>query len=230
MSRPDNRRELTQERWTEVDRYLADLLVPADPDLEAALQASDAAGLPPIQVSPMQGRLLMVLAQAQGARRILEIGTLGGYSTIWLARALPEDGRLVSLEANPRHAEVASTNVARAGLAKVVEIRVGPALESLPKLADSNERPFDLIFIDADKANYGEYLRWALKLARRGSVIIADNVVQHGAIVDHVNNEPGVRGARSFHELLAADSRVTAAVIQTVGSKGYDGFAIAVVT
>jgi len=221
---------VTQENWTEVDRYLADLLLPPDAALESALQRSAAAGLPPIQVSPMLGRLLMVLAQAQGARRILEIGTLGGYSTIWLARALPADGHLISLEANPKHAEVAAQNIARAGLAQVVEIIVGQALDSLPQLAAAGGDPFDLFFIDADKASYSEYLQWALKLSRPGSLIIADNVVQHGAIVDDASHDPAVQGARRFHERLAAEPRVNAIAIQTVGSKGYDGFAIAFVT
>jgi predicted O-methyltransferase YrrM len=221
---------VTQKHWTEVDRYLADLLLPPDPALESALHTSAAAGLPPIQVSPMLGRLLMVLAQAQGARRILEIGTLGGYSTIWLARALPADGLLISLEANPKHAEVAAQNIARAGLAHVVEIMVGRALDTLPQLAAAGGDPFDLFFIDADKASYGEYLQWALKLSRPGSLIIADNVVQHGAIVDGASHDPAVQGARSFHERLAAEPRVNATAIQTVGSKGYDGFAIAFVT
>jgi predicted O-methyltransferase YrrM len=175
---------MTQEQWTAVDRYITDLLLPPDPALEAALQDSAAAGLPPIHVSPSQGKLLMLLAQIQRARNILEIGTLGGYSTIWLARALPAGGHLISLEASPKHAEVARTNIARAGLADVVEVRLGRAQDSLPQIAAEGRDPFDLIFIDADKPGYVEYFGWALKLSRHGSLIIADNVVRGGAVVD----------------------------------------------
>jgi predicted O-methyltransferase YrrM len=221
---------MSQELWSAVDRFLADHLLQPDPSLEAALQASTAAGLPPIQVSPTQGKLLMLLAQVRGARRILEIGTLGGYSTIWLARALPADGRLISLEANPKHAEVARSNIARAGLSDVVEIRVGRAQDSLPQMSDEGIGPFDLIFIDADKPSYVEYLRWAIKLSRGGTVIIADNVVRAGAIVDPSNLDPTVEAARRFHEQLAAESRLNTTAIQTVGSKGYDGFAIGIVS
>jgi predicted O-methyltransferase YrrM len=221
---------MTQEQWTAVDRYLTDLLVPPDPALEAALQASAAAGLPPINVSPNQGKLLHLLARLQGARTILEIGTLGGYSTIWLARALPAGGRLVTLEADAKHAEVARANLARAGLADVVELRLGPALETLPQLAADGRGPFDLIFIDADKPSYPDYLAWALRLSRRGSLIVADNVVRKGAVLDPASDDPRVQGARRFNELLAAEPRVSATAIQTVGSKGYDGFALALVT
>lgn len=218
-----------QSVWTAVDRYITKLLVPPDPSLDAALKASRAAGLPSIQVSPNQGKLLQLLAVAQGARAILEIGTLGGYSTIWLARALPADGGL-TLEADPRHAEVALANIARAGLDDVVEIRVGPALDTLPKLAAENRGPFDLIFIDADKPSYPDYLAWALKLSRRGSLIIADNVVRNGAVVDAASGDANVQGVRRFNEGLASEPRLSATAIQTVGSKGYDGFAIALVT
>jgi predicted O-methyltransferase YrrM len=221
---------MAQEQWTAVDRYITDLLVPPDPALGAALQASAAAGLPPINVSPNQGKLLWLLARVQGARTILEVGTLGGYSTIWLARALPADGRLITLEADPNHAEVARANIARAGLADVVELRLGQALDSLPRLADEGRRPFDLIFIDADKPSYPDYLAWALKLSRRGSLIIADNVVRKGAVVDAASDDPAVQGVRRFNELLAAEPRLSATAIQTVGSKGYDGFALALVT
>jgi predicted O-methyltransferase YrrM len=221
---------MTQEQWTAVDRYLTDLFVPPDPALDAALQASAAAGLPAINVSPNQGKLLLLLALAQGARAILEIGTLGGYSTIWLARALPAGGRLVTLEADPKHAEVARANLDRAGLGGVVELRLGPALETLPQLAAGGRGPFDLVFIDADKPSYPEYFAWALKLSRRGSLILADNVVRKGAVVDAASDDPRVQGVRRFHELLAAEPRVSATAIQTVGSKGYDGFAIALVT
>jgi predicted O-methyltransferase YrrM len=221
---------VTQERWDAVDRYIADLLLPADPSLDAALEASAAAGLPPHQISPAQGKLLQLLALMQGARTILEIGTLGGYSTIWLGRALPADGRLVALEADPGYADVARANVARAGLADVVEIRVGRALDTLPLLAAERRGPFDLIFIDADKRSNAEYLAWALKLSRPGTVIVADNVVRGGAVAGDGDGDETVQGVRRFYELLAANPRVTATAIQTVGSKGYDGFSIALVT
>jgi len=220
---------MNPETWTSVDRYLTDLFVPADSALDAALAAGVAAGLPPINVSPTQGKLLQLLARIQGARNILEIGTLGGYSTIWLARALPAGGRLITLEFEPKHAEVARANLARAGLAGVVELRIGRALDTLPQLAAEGRSPFDLIFIDADKPSTADYFAWSLKLSRRGSVIIVDNVVRKGAVTDAANDDPNVRGMRRFHELLAAEKRVSATVIQTVGSKGHDGFAIAVV-
>lgn len=220
----------TESQWTAVDRYICDLLVPPDDALDRALQASAAAGLPAINVSPTQGKLLMLLARVQGARNILEIGTLGGYSTIWLARGLREGGRLITLEAEPKYAQVAHANIARAGLADTVEIRVGLALDSLAQLARDGREPFDLIFIDADKETYADYFRWALRLSRLGTVIIADNVVRKGAVADAGSDDSRVQGVRRFNELLAAEPRVTATVIQTVGSKGYDGFAIALVT
>ncbi len=220
---------MNQEQWTAVDRYLTDLLVRPDPALAAALDASVAAGLPAIQVSPPQGRLLELLARLQGARSILEIGTLGGYSTIWLARALPAGGRLVTLELDPKHAAVARANLARAGLDGVAEVRVGPAADTLAQLAAGGAGPFDLIFIDADKAGYPDYFAWALRLARRGSVIIADNVVRQGAVADPASPDPAVQGVRRFHALLAAEPRVSATAIQTVGGKGYDGFTLALV-
>lgn len=221
---------MTQQQWNAVDRYITDLLVPQDPALVAALEANAQAGLPAIDVTPNLGKLLQLLAQVHGARTILEIGTLGGYSTIWLARALPEDGRLITLESDPKHADVARENIARAGLSDVVEIRLGPALETLPQLADEKLGPFDLIFIDADKVNNPEYLAWSLKLTRRGSLIVCDNVVRGGDVLDPDSNDPGVTGTRRLYELLAAEPRVSATAIQTVGSKGYDGFAIALVT
>jgi predicted O-methyltransferase YrrM len=218
---------MNHEQWTAVDQYITDLLIPADPALEGALAASVAADLPAISVSPAQGKLLMLLAQLQGAQNILEMGTLGGYSTIWLARALPEGGRLVTLEADPKHADVARKNLASAGLDSVVEVRLGRAAETLPQLVAEGRGPFDLIFIDADKPSYPEYFGWALKLARRGSVIIADNVVRKGAVADPASTDPNVRGVRRFNELVAAEPRLSATVIQTVGSKGYDGFTLA---
>ena len=221
---------MNQEQWNRVDQYFVDLLVRPDPMLEAALKASDAAGLPQIQVAPNQGKFLMLLAQAQGARRILEIGTLGGYSSIWLARALPSDGRLVTLEVVPTHATVARNNIERAGFAKVAEVRLGRALETLPQLAAEGLGPFDFIFLDADKRTYPEYLEWCIKLSRRGTMIVADNVVRDGAVVDSASRDADVRGVRRFLERLSTDPRVSATAIQTVGSKGYDGIALAVVT
>ncbi len=221
---------MSRELWTAVDRYITDLLVDHGDGLEAALRASAEAGLPAIQVSPPQGKLLHVLALACGARSILEIGTLGGYSTIWLARALPQGGRLVTLEADPRHAQVARANLARAGLADVVEVMVGPALETLPRLESEGRGPFDMFFIDADRPRMAEYLAWAVRLARRGSLIVGDNVVRDGAVADPDSTDPGVRGVRQFNEAVAREPRLAGTVIQTVGSKGYDGFAIAVVT
>jgi predicted O-methyltransferase YrrM len=217
---------MTEATWSLVDDYIGDLFIGEDPILAATLAASDAAGLPPIAVAPNQGKLLNLLARLQGARAILEIGTLGGYSTIWLARSLPPDGRLITLEANPKHAAVAHANIERAGLASVVDLRLGPALETLPQLAG----PFDLIFIDADKENNAEYFRWALKLARHGTLIIVDNVVRDGKVIDAKSRDPMVTGTRRFYEAMAAEPKVSATVIQTVGRKGYDGLAIALVT
>jgi predicted O-methyltransferase YrrM len=216
--------------WSAVDSYITGLFLRPDPVLEAALASSAAAGLPTINVSPTQGKLLHLLARVQGARRILEIGTLGGYSTIWLARALPADGRLISLEVDSKHAEVARANLARAGLSSIVEIRLGPALDTLPKLVSEGRGPFDLIFIDADKPGYADYLKWSLKLARPGTLIIADNVVRKGAVADAASMDENVQGIRKFNEALAAEKRVTTTVIQTVGSKGYDGLALILVT
>jgi predicted O-methyltransferase YrrM len=220
---------LSQERWTAVDDYADAALVPADPTLDAALQATADAGLPEISVSPAQGKLLHLLALAQGARRILEIGTLGGYSAIWLARALPSGGRLVTLEADPLHAEVARANLASAGLGDVSEVRVGRALDTLPLLYAAGDEPFDLIFIDADKTSYADYLAWSVRLSRPGSMIIADNVVRGGAVIDAASRNASVQGVRRFMQALAAEPRVSATVVQTVGRKGYDGFAFAVV-
>ncbi|MER6089542.1 O-methyltransferase [Streptomyces bluensis] len=213
--------------WNDVDAYFSTLLAPEDEALTAALRDSDAAGLPHINVAPNQGKLLQLLAQVQGARRILEFGTLGGYSTIWLARALPEDGRLISFEYEVRHAEVARRNLDRAGLSRLVEVRVGPALESLPKLADENPEPFDFVFIDADKANNRNYVEWALKLTRPGALIVLDNVVRGGRIADAGSDDPGIRGTRAALELIASHPRVSGTAVQTAGSKGHDGFALA---
>ena len=220
---------MSRKTWTAVDRYITDTLVGPDHALDAAIAASSAAGLPTIAVSPNEGKLLHILAKALGARRILEIGTLGGYSTIWLARALPADGRLVTLEYEPRHAEVARKNIARAGLSELVDIRVGPALEALPKLAGEGLGPYDLTFIDADKENNPDYFFWALKLSRRGSLIVVDNVVRDGEVADPKSRDPMILGIRRMNELIASEPRVAATAIQTVGARGYDGFAIAVV-
>lgn len=221
---------MSQEQWAAVDTYITDLFLEADPVLEAALAASTAAGLPAISVSPTQGKLLRLLAHMQGARNILEIGTLGGYSTIWLARALSVDGRLISLELDPKHAEVARANVARAGLADKVEIKLGRAMDTLQQLAAEGSGPFDLIFIDADKSGYSDYLKWSLKLARRGTLIVADNVVRKGEVANPASTDANVQGIRQFNETLAAEKRVTTTVLQTVGSKGYDGLAFILVT
>jgi predicted O-methyltransferase YrrM len=220
---------VNQEVWTAVDLYINGLLVPSDPALEAALEASAAAELPAIQVTPSLGKLLYLLARIEGARHILEIGTLGGYSTIWLARALPAHGHLLTLEADPKHAEVARANIARAGLTDTIELRLGRALDSLPRVAVEGRPPFDLVFIDANKSDMAEYFDWALKLSRRGSVIIADNVIRHGGVLDAESADADIQGVRRFNERVAAEPRVSATEIQTVGSKGYDGFALVVV-
>ncbi len=218
-----------QDQWAAVDEYLTDLLVPTDPVLEAALKDSDAAGLPAISVTPTQGKLLWLFARLVGARKILEVGTLGGYSTIWLARALPKDGRLITIEASPEHAEVAGANLKRAGLGDRVELRIGRGIDVLPNLASEGMAPFDLIFIDADKVSTADYFVWALKLSRPGTLIITDNVIRKGAVADSKSRDPNVVGMRRFFELLAKEKGVSATAIQTVGSKGYDGFAIAIV-
>jgi predicted O-methyltransferase YrrM len=221
---------MTQETWTAVDCYIADLLAQPDEALEHALEASDAAGLPAIAVSAAQGKFLQLVARICGARRILEIGTLAGYSTIWLARALPKDGRLVSLELDPKHAEVAQANFARAGLGDIVEIRVGPAIEALPVIAEEDGGPFDLIFIDADKPTIPDYFKWSLQLSHPGTIIVVDNVVREGAVIDAESEDASVKGVRKLNDMLAAEPRVSATVLQTVGSKGYDGFALILVT
>src|SRR5271156_4483988 len=220
---------MDKQLWTAVDQYTTALLMPHDAALDAALADSEAAGLPPISVSPSQGKLLMLLAQLAGAARILEIGTLGGYSSIWLARALGPGGRLITLEADPKHAEVARGYIARAGFAQMVQVRLGDARASIQKLGEEGLGPFDLFFIDADKQSIPHYLEWSLKLSRPGSLIIVDNVVRDGALIDGQSNDASVQGARRMHEMLAADPRISATTIQTVGSKGYDGFTLALV-
>ncbi len=220
----------SEARWKQVDDYLGGLLLPPDPMLDAALAASDAAGLPAISVAPNQGKMLHLLVRVTGARRVLEIGTLGGYSTIWLARGLPTGGRLVTLEYEPRHAEIARANIARVGLADRVEVRVGSAHATLPALAAEKGAPFDLVFIDADKQSYAEYFDWALRLTRPGGLIIADNVIRQGAVADADSADERAVGVRRFYErVAAAGERVSATAVQTVGSKGYDGFALIVV-
>ncbi|HEV3187707.1 MAG TPA: O-methyltransferase [Acidimicrobiales bacterium] len=220
---------MTEELWATVDNYLVSLLSPSDDALDKALSESDAAGLPRINVAPNQGKLLELLAKSHGARRILEIGTLGGYSTIWLARSLSDGGQLVSLELETKHADVARSNIKRAGLESVVEIRVGPAASSLRDLIGENVEPFDLIFIDADKEGYPEYFALSLELSRVGTMIIADNVVRAGGIVDPQSTDERVLAVRAFLELVAEEDRVEATAVQTVGSKGYDGFALMLV-
>ncbi|HTB22342.1 MAG TPA: O-methyltransferase [bacterium] len=220
---------MSQDKWNLVDRYLTDRLVPKDGVLEAALAGNLAAGLPPIDVAPNQGKFLNLLARVRGARRILEIGTLGGYSTIWLARALPADGRLISLEIDPKHAAVARVNLQRAGLDDKVEIRIGPAMESLEKLRLEGAEAFDMVFIDADKPNIPAYLAGSLKLSKVGSLIVVDNVIREGAVADPENPDPAVKGVRRMFEDLAAEPRLSATALQTVGFKGHDGFAMALV-
>jgi predicted O-methyltransferase YrrM len=219
-----------RELWGEVEGYLAGLVGADDPVLEKVLADSDAAGLPAIQVSPLQGKLLNIYARSVRARSILELGTLGGYSTIWLARALPPDGHLLSLEYEPRHAEVARANLAAAGVADRVEVRVGAAVDSLADLIAAGTEPYDLVFIDADKQSYPEYLTASLQLTRPGSVIIADNVVRQGMVLDPSSTDDRIPAVRRFMEMLAAESRLDATVVQTVSSKGHDGLAIALVT
>ena len=220
---------MAQDQWSAVDDYFTDKLVKPFPPLDGVQEACAAAGLPAISVSPPQGKLLKILAQIRGARRILEIGTLGGYSTIWLGYGMQRDGRLITLESDPKHAEVATANIARAGLADRVEVRLGLALDSLREIKKNEEGPFDFVFIDADKPSIPDYFWWALRLTRRGAIIIVDNVVREGEVVDADSKDAAVQGVRKFMDNLAGESRVSATAIQTVGVKGYDGFAIAVV-
>jgi predicted O-methyltransferase YrrM len=220
---------VSEAEWTSVDRYITDQLVPSDAALDAALASSAANGLPAINVAPNQGKLLHVLARSIGAKRILEVGTLGGYSTIWLARALPADGKLITLEYEPKHADVALANIERAGLSRLVEIRLGKAIDTLPRIAADGGTLFDFVFIDADKPGNADYFAWAVKLTRVGGLIIVDNVVRKGAVLD-ADGDANAQGARRLFEAMAKEPRVSSTAVQTVGSKGYDGFAIAVVT
>ena len=215
------------ESWSVIDAYLNGVLLPPDPIADAILAANAQAGLPAIDVSPTQGRLLQLLVRMSGARRVLEVGTLGGYSTMWIWRGLPEDGTVVTLEVNEAHARVARANLDRAGVGNLVDIRVGPALETLPTLADSD--PFDFVFLDADKRNNPRYLEWALKLTHPGSVLVCDNVVRGGDVADPDVADADARGTREFLETLGSDPRLEATALQTVGIKGWDGFALAVV-
>ena len=218
-----------EQTWDTVDRYLTDAVVRPEPGYLAVQRAADLAGLPPIQVSAPQGKLLHLLARMVGARRVLEVGTLAGYSTIWLARALPDDGRVVSLEIDPRHADVARANCAAMNVGQLVDIRVGAAVDSLSRLAFDNVPAFDLVFIDADKASIPEYVEWSLQLSHPGTVIVVDNVIRGGAVTDADSEDPSVVGVRRFNEMLAQDDRLDATTIQTVGSKGYDGLTLALV-
>jgi len=220
---------MSQDLWTQVDDYINQITIKSDAALDAAAAAAAAAGLPPISVTPAHGKLLHLIARAQGAKRILEIGTLAGYSTIWLARAVLPAGQVISLESNERHAQIARENMLRAGLSGRVEIRVGAALDTLPRLATEKQRPFDFTFIDADRTNLAEYFDWAVKLSRSGSVIIVDNVVRKGGVIDPASEDINVKGVRRFNDRLKTDTRVTATMVQTVSAKGYDGFALALV-
>ena len=221
---------MTQELWEAVDKYFDEMLIPRDSALDDALAAAAAANLPAIQVSSMQGKLLHLLARIMSARNILEIGTLGGYSTIWMAQALPEGGRIITLEADPKHAGVAQKNFARAGVENKVELRLGKALDTLPKVAADGRGPFDMFFIDANKSNMPEYFEWSLKLARKGSVIIADNVVREGAVLDGKSKDADIQGIRRFLEMVGKEKRVSGTALQTVSTKNYDGFALVLVT
>ena len=220
---------MNQKTWSAVDDYIAENLLPADTVLEAALRSNRSRGLPAIDVSPAQGKLLYLLARMNGAKRILEVGTLGGYSTIWLARALPKDGKVVTLELEQHHADVAQVNFKMAGLSDRIDLRIGPALKSLEMLGAENAGPFDLVFIDADKPNNPNYLTWAMRLSRPGTVIVCDNVIRDGAVLEENGSDPNVEGARAAFSFMAKAAGLEATAIQTVGAKGYDGFAIAIV-
>ena len=217
---------MNKDLWTSVDRYLSERVIAPDEALENALATSAKAGLPEIAVSPTHGKLLHVLAKTLGARKILEIGTLGGYSTIWLARALAPGGSLITLEADPKHADIARANISHSGLSRLVQVRVGPALDTLPQLAAEGKGPFDFVFIDADKINTAAYFTWAMNLSRPGGLIVVDNVVRDGAVADAATTDTAVQGMRRFFDLVRFDPRVDVTAIQTVGAKGYDGFAL----
>ena len=221
--------EETKDIWKQVDQYFADALIAPGNGFNAAIENNRKADLPAIDVTPLQGKFLELLVRATGAKRILEIGTLGGYSTIWLARAIPEDGIVVTLELEPRHAQIAKQNIAAAGFADLVDVRVGPAAETLAALVKDRTAPFDFIFIDADKASYPEYLQLSLKLSRPGTLIVADNVVRDGKVIEPNHPDPNIQGVRRFTEMISAEPRVSATALQTVASKGYDGFIIAIV-
>ena len=219
---------MSRELWANVDRYFESRLLPSDAALEATLSAADAAAVPAMNVSATQGRMLELLARMVGARRILEIGTLAGYSALWMARALPPDGKLTTLERDPTYAQIATANIEKAALSDRITVRIGPALDTLPKLEAERAGPFDFFFIDADKVNNAHYFEWALKLARPGSAIVVDNVVRSGAVIDANSRDASVRGVRELNDLIASEQqRVTATAIQTVGLKGYDGFILA---
>jgi predicted O-methyltransferase YrrM len=221
---------MNQKVWEAVDQYLDKMLIPPDSTLKGALATASKAKLPAIQVSSVQGKLLHLLVRIMGARNILEIGTLGGYSTIWMARALPEGGRIITLEADPKHAEVARKNFVRCGVENKVELRLGKALDTLPQVAADGRGPFDMFFIDANKSNMPEYFEWSLKLARAGSVIIADNVVREGAVLDAKSKDADIQGVRRFLEMVGKEKRVSGTALQTVSTKNYDGFAVVLVT
>ena len=220
---------MSQELWAKVDDYINRITIAPDAALDATSASAVAAGLPPISVTPAHGKLLHLIARAQGAKRILEVGTLAGYSTIWLARAVPADGRVITLEANAMHADIARANIERAGLADRVDIRLGAALETLPQLAAEKQPAFDFTFIDADRTHLAEYFDWGIRLSRPGSVIIVDNVVRKGGVIDAASEDVNVKGVRRFNDRLETDTRVSATMVQTVGAKGYDGFAMALV-
>lgn len=220
---------MTPELWTSVDDYISEMLVKQDSSLRAAVSASDAAGLPPIQVSPPLGKFIAMLVRLIGARTILEVGTLGGYSTIWMARAIPDGGKVVTLEIDQKHADIAAMNFEKAGLADKIELHVGNARETLPQLIGRGYGPFDLSFIDADKGSNPDYFEWALQMSHPGSVIIVDNVIRDGKVVDASSDDPSVKGVRHLNELMANNPRIDATALQTVGVKGYDGFSIAIV-
>ena len=220
---------MSQDLWSSVDRYVVDTFALEDSVFRDVQAACDEAGLPPIQVSAAQGKFLELLARMTGAASVLEVGTLGGFSTIWMARGLPAGGRVITMEIDPRHAEVAAGNFSRAGLSDMIDLRIGPALESLPVVEREGAGPFDLIFIDADKVNIPSYFEWALRLSRPGSVIVVDNVVREGAVIDETSTDAAVQGVRRFNEMAASMDRVHTTVIQTVGVKGHDGFALSYV-